>query len=109
MFKFLRKLFRKKQVPKKLELTEDLIISKYTQRTHRFFKFDDKHYCTIMGFHSNEYDGVINLDIAWRCKRKVDIGDTFIIHNGSETKTLRIRRILDNNSDVKIGIAVSLQ
>jgi hypothetical protein len=109
MIRFLRNIFKKKKSKKILELTEDIINPNSNPRIHRFSKFNDSHYCTIMGFHSKESEGTVDLDIAWRTKGRVNIGDKFIISNGLEIKTLRIKKIISDDSDVKLGIAVTLQ
>lgn len=108
MFKFLRKIFRKKEPRKILELTIDDYQNH--KKTHNFVNFSDTHYCKIMGFHSDKRnDGLVNLNLAWRTPNKVHEGDLFILHTGTSTKTFRIKKILDDKSDVKLGVALSLQ
>ena len=108
MFKFLRKIFRKKEPRKILELTTNE--SQNHKKTHNFVNFTDTHYCKIMEFHSDKRsDGLVNLNIAWRTSNKVYEGDIFILHTGASTKTFRIKKILDDKSDVKLGVALSLQ
>ena len=105
---FLRKIFRKKEPRKILELTTNE--SQNHKKTHNFVNFTDTHYCKIMEFHSDKRsDGLVNLNIAWRTSNKVYEGDIFILHTGASTKTFRIKKILDDKSDVKLGVALSLQ
>jgi hypothetical protein len=108
MFKFLRKLFQKKQPKKILEIISEEPTNR--KKTHSFEKFSDTNYCKIMSFHSERNsDGLVNMNIAWRTPNKVQIGDVFILRDGTTTKTLRIKKILDDKSDVKLGVARSLQ
>lgn len=108
MFKFFRRLFTKKKPKKVIELFEEIDTSR--KRRHDFSSFKDNKYCTILERIDNSKEGgTIQLKIAWRCPDRVKTGDTFVLNIGDGTRTLRIVEILKEDSDVKLGMAVSFR
>lgn len=104
MLKFFRNLFKKKQPKKIIEFHEEILDE--NRRKHNFSSFKDSEYCTILNriSHSTE-DGVIRVKIAWRSPHRIKNGDLIILSGTQEFRTLRLIQILNDTSDVKIGIA----
>lgn len=104
MFKFFRRLFKKKQPKKIIEFHEE--IPDRNRRRHEFSSFKDSEYCTILDrMKGSSEDGIVRVKIAWRSPHKVKEGDLMVLNGTQEFRTLRLVQILDNTSDVKIGIA----
>ena len=58
---------------------------------------------------NSKKDGIVQLKIAWRCPDRVKTGDTFVLNLGDGTRTLKVVEILKEDSDVKLGVAVSFR
>lgn len=104
MFKFFRRLFKKKQPKKIIEFHEE--IPDKNKRRHDFSSFKDSEYCTILDrMKGSSEDGVVHVKIAWRSPHRVKEGDLMVLSGTQEFRTLRLVKILDSSSDVKLGIA----
>lgn len=104
MFTFFRRLFRKKQPKKIIEFREE--IPDRIRKRHDFSSFKDSEYCTILDrMKSSSEDGIMRVKIAWRSPHRIKEGDLIILSGTQEFKTLRLIEILNDTSDVKIGIA----
>jgi hypothetical protein len=106
MLKFFRKLFKRKQPKKVIEVYEEAQVS--VRKRHDFVSFTDSRYCKILERtgNSSENSGTLELRIAWRSSSPVNIGDIIVLSDGMGLKTLRLVKVLsDDKSDVKLGIA----
>ena len=104
MLKFFRRMFNKKQPKKIIEFHEE--IPDINRRRHIFSSFKDSEYCTILDrMKGSSEDSVMRVKIAWRSPHRITEGDLIILSGTQEFKTLRLTQILNDTSDVKIGIA----
>lgn len=104
MFRFFRRLFRKKQPKKIIEVREEL--QDKNRRRHDFSSFKDSEYCTILDrMQGSSEDSIMRVKIAWRSPNRIKEGDLIILSGTQEFRTLRLTQILKDESDVKIGIA----
>jgi len=108
MLKILRSLFNKPKPKKIIEVIEPEESLK--RETHYFNSSTENVYCSIIGYEkSSEGLGFQSIKIAWRNPRRIKVGDLLIIHSKDLQKTLRLTKVLNENGDVKLGIASMLK
>lgn len=108
MLQFLRFLFKKPK-PKIIEIIEHYDEPQKRQ-THHFNSSSEKEYCSIIGYEKNSLEqGFQSIKIAWRNPRRIKVGDLLVLNSKDIRKTLRLVKILDENGDVKLGIANMLK
>jgi hypothetical protein len=109
MLRYLWSLFKKPKPKKIIEVIEyeDKPLKK---ETHYFQSFNEKEYCSIIGYEKSSLgQGFQSIKIAWRNPKRVNVGDFLVINSKDTHKTLRLVKILNENEDVKLGIANMLK
>jgi hypothetical protein len=109
MIQLLRSLFKKPKPKKIIEIIESSVESN-KKMIHHFNNTNENNYCSILEYvNSSIGDGFQTIKIAWRNPKRIKVGDLIILNNKNSRKTLRLIKILNDNGDVKFGIANMLK
>jgi len=109
MLQYLRSLFKKPKPEKIIEVIEHYDEPK-KRETHHFNSSNEKEYCSIIEYEKSSIEqGFQSIKIAWRNPRRIKVGDLLVLNSKDIHKTLRLVKILDENGDVKLGLANMLK
>ena len=109
MLQYLRSLFKKPKPKKIIEVIEHED-KPQKRETHHFHSSNEKEYCSIIGYEKSSVEqGFQSIKIAWRNPKRIKVGDFLVINSKDSHKTLRLVKILNENGDVKLGIANMLK